>query len=61
MAQMARHRVRRMPIVDARGRLVGILSQGDLARHASHGPLGHERETMIDVVGAVSEPRPSYR
>jgi CBS domain-containing protein len=59
MGQMARHRVRRMPIVDARGRLVGIVSQGDLARHASHRSLDHERDAMIDVVGAVSEPPPS--
>jgi CBS domain-containing protein len=61
MAQMARHRVRRMPIVDARGRLVGIVSQGDLARHAWRRPMGQERDAMIDVVGAVSEPLPSYR
>jgi CBS domain-containing protein len=57
MRQMARHRVRRMPIVDERGRLVGIVSQGDLARHAFHRPMSDERDAMIDVVGAVSEPR----
>jgi CBS domain-containing protein len=61
MRQMARHRVRRMPIVDDRGRLVGIVSQGDLARHASHHPVSHEREAMIDVVGSVSEPMRPYR
>ena len=61
MRQMARHRVRRMPIVDDRGRLVGIVSQGDLARHALHRPATHERDAMIDVVGAVSEPPHSYR
>jgi CBS domain-containing protein len=61
MRQMARHRVRRMPIVDDRGRLVGIVSQGDLARHAWHRPATHERDAMIDVVGAVSEPPHSYR
>jgi CBS domain-containing protein len=60
MHQMARHRVRRMPIVDERGRLVGIVSQGDLARHAFHRPVRDERDAMLDVVGAVSEPR-SYR
>jgi CBS domain-containing protein len=60
MRQMARHRVRRMPVVDDRGRLVGIVSQSDLARHASHRPVTRERDAMIDVVGAVSEPH-SYR
>ncbi len=60
MRQMARHRVRRMPIVDRRGRLIGIVAQGDLARHAWHRPAGDERDAMIDVVGAVSEPH-SYR
>jgi CBS domain-containing protein len=60
MRQMAHHRVRRMPVVDRRGRLVGIVSQGDLARHASHHPAAHERDAMIHVVGAVSEPH-SYR
>jgi CBS domain-containing protein len=61
MRQMARHRVRRMPIVDERGRLVGIVSQSDLARHASANPVSHERDAMIDVVGALSEPPQSYR
>jgi CBS domain-containing protein len=29
--RMAQHQVRRMPVVDGRGRVVGIISQGDLA------------------------------
>jgi CBS domain-containing protein len=61
MRQMARHRVRRTPVVDDRGRLVGIVSQGDLARHASQRPAGDGRDAMIDVLGAVSEPLHSYR
>jgi CBS-domain-containing membrane protein len=61
MGQMSRHRVRRMPIVDARGRLVGVVSQADLARHALHRPVSEERDAMIDVVGTVSEPPSSYR
>jgi CBS-domain-containing membrane protein len=54
--QMARHQVRRMPIVDDRGRLVGIFSQGDLARHAGHHPVQEERQALAHVVSAVSEP-----
>jgi CBS domain-containing protein len=56
MRQMARHRVRRMPIVDERGRLIGILAQADLARHAVHHPIPEERRTLAQVVGEVSEP-----
>jgi CBS domain-containing protein len=56
MRQMAHHQVRRMPIVDDRGRLVGILAQADLARHAGRHPVAEERRSVAHVVGAVSEP-----
>jgi CBS domain-containing protein len=56
MRQMARHQVRRMPIVDDRGRLVGIVSQSDLARHAAQRPAREERRALTEVVGAVSQP-----
>lgn len=56
MREMARHQVRRVPIVDDRGRVVGMVAQGDLARHALHRPVRDEREAVADVVGAVSQP-----
>ncbi len=56
MRQMARHQIRRMPIVDERGRLAGIIAQGDLARHAGHHPVHEERRALAEVVCAVSEP-----
>ena len=56
MRQMARHQVRRMPIVDDRGRLVGIVAQGDLARHAGMNPLPDERRALTEVVCALSQP-----
>jgi CBS domain-containing protein len=56
MRQMARRQVRRMPIVDDRGRLVGIVSQADLARHAARHAASEERRALTEVVGAVSEP-----
>ena len=56
MRQMARHQVRRMPIVDDGGRLVGIIAQGDLARHAGQHPVHEERRALTEVVCAVSQP-----
>jgi CBS domain-containing protein len=32
---MARHQVRRLPVVEEDGRLVGIVAQADVAKHAS--------------------------
>lgn len=34
LAAMARRQIRRLPVVDGRGRVVGIVSLNDLARHA---------------------------
>jgi CBS domain-containing protein len=31
---MAQHQVRRLPVVEEDGRLVGIVAQADVARHA---------------------------
>jgi CBS domain-containing protein len=62
MRQMSIHQVRRMPIVDDRGRLVGIIAQGDLARHAARHAVREERRALANVVSAVSEPaRAPYR
>ena len=62
MHQMARRQVRRMPIVDERGRLTGIVSQGDLARHAGRQPVLEQKRALAEVVSAISEPaHPPYR
>ena len=57
MRQMASHRVRRMPIVDDRGRLVGVLALGDLACHAGRHPVQEEHRLLIQTVCAISQPR----
>ena len=57
MRQMSRHRIRRLPIINDWGQVVGIVSQGDLARHAGNYPGRGERRAIADVVCAVSEPR----
>ena len=50
-AAMGKHQVRRIPIVDAQGRLVGIIAQADVATRA-----GHERETG-EIVEQISKSR----
>jgi CBS domain-containing protein len=54
-------RIRRTPVVDARGRLVGILSLADLAREALHQKRCKHGEDLCaeitSTLAAVSEPR----
>ena len=61
MRQMSRHRIRRLPIINDWGHVVGIVSQGDLARHAGTYQGRGERRALADVVCAVSEPRRAAR
>lgn len=56
MRSMAHHQVRRMPVVDDRNRVVGIVSQGDLAQYVGHSHHIGEKSAMADVLSAVSEP-----
>jgi CBS domain-containing protein len=53
---MARHQVRRLPVVDDDGTLVGIISQADLARHADSHPGDGERRSVAKMVSKVSRP-----
>jgi CBS domain-containing protein len=61
MRQMSRHRIRRLPIVNDRGQVIGVISQGDLARHAGTYPGRGERRAIADVLCAVSQPRRAMR
>ena len=45
---MAQHQVRRLPVVEEDGKLVGIRAQADIARHADPARTG-------EVVGEISE------
>lgn len=52
---MAERQIRRVPIVDADGRLKGIVAQADLALAASHHVGVTDREVAV-VVERISEP-----
>jgi CBS-domain-containing membrane protein len=56
MRQMARHQIRRLPIINDRYQVVGIVSQADLARYAVVYQGRGERRAMADVLCAISEP-----
>jgi CBS domain-containing protein len=46
MRLMSEHQVRRLPVTEEDGRLVGIVSQADFARHASDERIG---ETVSNI------------
>ena len=50
VARMAERQVRRMPVVDAEGRLCGIIAQADIATRV------HQDKTTGELVEAISEP-----
>ena len=54
------HRVRRLPVVDEAGILVGILSMNDLALHGRDDSPRAElnAESIVETLAAVSGPRP---
>jgi CBS domain-containing protein len=45
---MAKHQVRRLPVVEEDGRLVGVVSQGDVAGHASASQTGNMVEEISE-------------
>jgi CBS domain-containing protein len=55
---MRRVRVRRIPVLDGDGRLKGILSMNDLARHAHRGRKGDglRPDSIVQTLAAVCEP-----
>jgi CBS domain-containing protein len=55
---MKERQVRRVPIVDERGRCVGIVAQADLARAADRGVTDQEIGLLVE---RVSEPSPGAR
>lgn len=61
---MRTHQVRRVPVVDGGGILVGILSLNDVARSADGG-IGHKNQSVTlagvgKTLQVVSQPRPRH-
>jgi CBS domain-containing protein len=46
---MAKNRVRRLPVLDRERRLIGIVSQGDVARHLPHDRVGE----LVEAISAA--------
>jgi len=56
-ALMRRHQVRRLPVIDARGRLVGIVTLGDVLRNAIDDPRPEELRDALETATAMHERR----
>lgn len=56
MSVMSRHQIRRLPIVDDNDRVVGIVSQADLARYADRNRNRRGKRAFTDLVEDISEP-----
>jgi CBS domain-containing protein len=57
---MRRHRVRRLPVVDAMGKPIGIVSMNDLARRSHQTGRrdgGLSSESIVDTLAAIGERR----
>lgn len=57
MAAMQEFLVRRLPVVDAEGRLVGVLSSNDLVRHANAGHREVASEHVLRTLAVVGKSR----
>lgn len=56
LQQMARHQIRRLPIINDDEQVIGILSQADLARHAEAWQGRGQRRRFADVMSGISAP-----
>ena len=53
---MKKHKIRRLPVVDDRGCIVGLLSLNDLARHAGRRADDLDTSEVTRTLGAICQP-----
>jgi CBS domain-containing protein len=58
---MQRHQIRRLAVIDGRGRLVGMLSLNDLARGAGRYPHEVPMDEVARTLTAISQPSGASR
>ena len=56
-ALMRRHQLRRLPVIDVRGRLVGIVTLADMLRNALDDPRPEELRDALETASAIHERR----
>lgn len=56
-ALMREHQIRRLPVVDAGARLVGVLSLNDVARHAGKPEAASERRDVAATLAEICRSR----
>jgi CBS domain-containing protein len=57
LAAMTAQQVRRLPVVDARGVCIGMVSTADLVRHAAAQPKTLAPEGLVRALAAIAAPR----
>jgi CBS-domain-containing membrane protein len=55
-ALMQKHQLRRLPVVNDSGQLIGILSLNDLARASGQSPREVPSEEIMRTLAAISQP-----
>jgi len=58
--KLAQHQVRRLPVTDHAGRLLGMLSLADIARAQRRGPARSQRK-VATTIAAISKPTEASR
>lgn len=61
LATMQQHQLHRLPVVDARGVLVGMLAIGDLLRLAGTRPAALDGTLVVRALAAIKAPRAAAR
>lgn len=61
MARMAERQVRRLPVVDDRGVLVGVLSTNDLVQVGKARPAALSAKHLVETLAAITQPRSGAR